>query len=167
MAVILISSYLGHNRKIVSFNKYILSENGRWGSKETKQTKIWIRLKGNTNKKRFYFRNLLSFARVGWTWDLICSSTESVKIVSSCTETRTSTQLVGGTSQGHNEAFSNTDNSGVTVTAPHTSNIACEYFSLIIRQGLDFPGLSWSFRKITKYLNNSTNWEQRRREIRE
>ena len=67
MAVILISSYLAHNRKIVSFNKYILSENGRWGSKETKQTKIWIRLNGNKNRTLFYFRTLLSFARVRWT----------------------------------------------------------------------------------------------------
>ena len=110
-------------------------------------------MKGNTNKKRFYFRNLLSFARVGWTWDLICSSTESVKTVSSSTETRTSTQLVGEISQVLNAWLGclTLAATGVTATPRPTFNTACWCFSLMIR----LRKLSWSFRVIN-YSSTTT-----------
>ena len=87
MAVILISSYLGHNRKIVSSNKCILLDKregsgqsgkkyeygdagvgGGEGHKEQSKSCCFFRIVDFLPEKFISaFRNLLSFARVRWT----------------------------------------------------------------------------------------------------
>ena len=104
----------GKERERTNFSSklhLILKHN--WICNWSKMNKIRsLKKRANINyqtKTLFIFRNLIIFAGEGWTWDLICSWTVCVKTVSSSTETRMSTRLVGETSQELTESFSNFD----------------------------------------------------------